>query len=97
MVFLNKQYQMVDTLGTMVLIFFYSSQLTNSPETAVEHYSISQQIIQYFKTIYQVNSPLFLLQVLGETKRDANKSCYNISNVSAVLNLGLDMIAKGVI
>ena len=97
MVFLSKQYQIVDKLGTMILTFFYLSQLTNAPGTAVEHRSISQQIIQYFKATYQVNFPFFLLQILGKTKKDANQSCYNVFNTSTALNLGLDMIAKGVI
>ena len=44
-----------------------------------------------------MNSPLFLLQVLGKIKRNANKSCFNVSNASAALSLGLDMIAKRVI
>ena len=96
-VLLSEQYQMVDELKTMISTFFYSSQLTNAPRTAVEHCPISQQIIQYFKATYQVNFPLLLLQVSGETKRDANQSCYNISNASTALNLGLDMITKEVI
>ena len=97
MVLLSEQYRMVGKLRTIVSTFFYSSQLTNTPRTAVEHCPIFQQIIQYFKATYQVNSPLFLLEVLGETKRDVNQSCYNISNASTALNLGLDMIAKRVI
>ena len=62
----------------------------------MEHRLISQQIIQYFKATYQVNSSLFLLQVSGKTKKDANQSRYNVSNASIALNLRLDMIAKGV-
>ena len=69
MVFLSKQYRIVDNLGTVVSTLFYSSQLINVPETTVEHCPISQQIIQYFKATYQVNSPLLLLQILSKTKK----------------------------
>ena len=61
MVLLSEQYRMVNKIGTMLSILFYSSQLTNALVTAVEHRPISQQIIQYFKATYQVNSLLLLL------------------------------------
>ena len=96
-VLLHEQYRMVEDIGSMVSNVFYHGQLTNGPGTKLQDRSLLQDIAEYFDTAYGVKSPLLLLDVDGTTSHDANKLRYNSRSASAALNLGLDMIRKGVL
>ena len=81
----------------MVSKFFYSNLLSNAPSTAIQSRPRLQRIIQYLFTVYSAKSPVILLAVSGTKMQDANRSRFNLDNASAAMNLGIDMISRGVI
>ena len=93
-ILLNKQYRMVSKIELMVLTLFYSCKLVNGSGTAIENRPCLQRIAAYFRSVYDINSPLMLLEVSSTTQQDGSKSRFNTKNASVALNLGVNMINK---
>ena len=95
LILLNKQYRMVSQIGSMVSSLFYAGKLVSGPGTAIGVRPGLRQIAGYFRSVYDIDSPLMLLEVSGTVSSNASKSRSNSQNASAALNLGINMINKG--
>ena len=96
-VLLNQQFRMVDSIETMVSKLFYSNLLSNTPSTAIQFRPRSLGITDYLTSVYSAKSPVILLAVSGTKIQDANKFRFDPEKTSVALNLGLDMVSRGVI
>ena len=96
-VLFDEQYRMVESIETMVSKFFYSNLLSNAPSTAIQSRPRLQRIIQYLSAVYSAQTPVILLAVSGTEMQDANWSRFNPDNALAAMNLGIDMVSRGVI
>ena len=96
-VLLNEQYRMVESIGTMVSKLFYSNLLSNALLTAIQSRPRLQRIIQYLSAVSLAKTPVILLAVSGTKMQDANQSRFNPDNASVAMNLGINIVSRGVI